>query len=76
MLADEEVYVGEGEEKDDEEDSDGEFFNAGEGAAINEQVSSRTAAKSGQTESDAEEDPVRPTAPGPNTTMYDEQRTQ
>jgi hypothetical protein len=36
-VGDEEVYVGEGEEKGDkEEDSDGEFLNAGEGTAIDE----------------------------------------
>jgi hypothetical protein len=33
-VGDEEVYIGEGEEKGDEEDSDGDFFNPGEGAAM------------------------------------------
>ena len=44
----------------EEQDWDVDFFNAGEGAAINEQVSSPTAAKSGQSESYTEDDLLGP----------------
>jgi cysteine protease ATG4 len=50
---------------EDEEDSDGDFFDAGEGAAIDDRVSSRAASKSGQSEGDTEDDPVGPMTPGP-----------
>jgi cysteine protease ATG4 len=50
---------------EEEDDSDGDFFDAGDGAAIDDRVSSRTASKSGQSEGDTEEDPVGPMTPGP-----------
>jgi len=59
-VADEEAH-----EQEDEEDSDGDFFDAGEGATIDDRVSSRAASKSGQSEGDTEDDPVGPMTPGP-----------
>jgi cysteine protease ATG4 len=52
---------------DEEEDSDGDFFDAGEGAVVDDRVSSRAASKSGQSE-DTEDDPIGPMTPGPITT--------
>ena len=55
-VGDEEVHVEKGESERDEveeEDSDGEdFFDAGEGAANDDWVSSRAASKSGQSKGD------------------------
>ena len=70
-VGDEEVHVEKGEaerEEVEEEDSDGEdFFDAGEGAANDDRVSSRAASKSGQSEGDTEDDPVGPMTPGSTT---------
>jgi len=52
-------------EHGDEEDSDGDFFDAGEGVTIDDRVSSRAASKSGQSEGDTEDDPDGPMTPGP-----------
>ena len=52
-------------EQGDEEDSDGDFFDAGEGATIDDRFSSRAASKSGQSEGDTEDDPDGPMTPGP-----------
>ncbi len=51
------------EPEEEEEDSDGDFFDAGE-AVIDDRVSSRAASKSGQSEGDTE-DSVGPMTPGP-----------
>ena len=70
-IGDEEVHVEKVEaerEEVEEEDSDGEdFFDAGEGAANDDRVSSRAASKSGQSEGDTEDDPVGPMTPGSTT---------
>ena len=56
-VGDEEVPAREGEGKE-EEDSDGDFFDAGEGAVINGQVSPSSTSGGGQGERDAEDDLV------------------
>src|SRR5260221_1221196 len=59
-------------EQGDEEDSDGDFFDAGEGATIDDRLSSRAASKSGQSEGDTEDDPVGPMTPGPTDSRTEE----
>ena len=66
---DDEVHVQE------DEDSDGDFFDAGEGATIDDRVSSRAASKSGQSEGDTEDDPVGPMTPGPTDSRTGETTT-
>jgi len=63
------------QEQGDEEDSDGDFFDAGEGATIDDRVSSRAASKSGQSEGDTEDDPVGPMTPGPTDSRAGETTT-
>ena len=67
-VREEEVYVEEGEEKGDEQDSDGDFFNAGEGAAMTSRSVLALHAKADKV-SDTEERPVGPMTPGPNNRM-------
>ena len=69
-VGDDEVH-----EQGDEEDSDGDFFDAGEGATIDDRVSSRAASKSGQSEGDTEDDPVGPMTPGPTDSRTGETTT-
>ena len=70
-VGDEEVHVEKGEaewEDVEKEDSDGEdFFDAGEGAANDDWVSSCATSKSGQSDGDTEDDPVGPMTPGSTT---------
>jgi len=62
------------QEQGDEEDLDGDSFDAGEGATIDDRVS-RAASKSGQSESDTEDDPVGPMTPGPTDSRTGETTT-
>jgi hypothetical protein len=70
-VRDEQVYVEEGEEKGDEEDSDGDFFNAGEGAAMTSRYLLALHPKADKV-SDTEEGPVGPHDTGPQ--YYDASR--
>ncbi|KAI9461081.1 cysteine protease required for autophagy [Russula earlei] len=52
--------------EEDSDDSDGDFFDAGEDVAVEDRVSSRAASKGGQNEVDTENDPIGPMTPGPS----------